>query len=687
MITRLRHAGSAVLALLLAAPTAAWAQDRRDEQFYYPGAFNWAFLKSYPEAARLFNAFDYGHAVLYERLLTKSASEAPAALEKEYRFLTTDLLVRPPRFAVAEEVIEPAYAKLAWQAKQMFDWAHVLHRQIYDIYADERLSEAERDRLIERVTDYYVSRKDYAFVTAPKSMALMDDQYFSQVFRKRHAKFNGLIWAYHWLQVGLYEPFIEGKTPAEKKAGVKATLARFWSMLEDAPNRFPRVMPMTSAVAPAFSAKHPRAAVIFDNLHMMHDIISDVLAADTIPAGKKREVIYAQLAEFRDSTRNVISMEEWRNMAEHMGGIAAMGGPATGLMAPAPAGEAGAMDHERMGHGAAAAAADSAKRAPPAPAHEHQPAAPVPARQDTARAPAREHRHEAAEPARARRPAPSSGDMMEQMMKLHERMMADSLIRQRVLADTAMRRMIQEMMREMPAEHQEHMRTMMSPKPAPAGKPPAHAHPPTDTMAASPASKDSSPDSMTLLPMHSWHPAAVHLPLVAFLLAAAFDLAGSLRQAPKWRDRATPLWGLGLAGAAVAVTTGLLAYSRVDHSDPSHDAMTLHRNLALASLAVLAGAAAWRWRRPLSRGAATLAVAGALGIGVVGYLGGDMVFSHGIGLSNERMTAILEERGHDHRSVDSTAVSAPQRTDSAAPADSAKGVPKKGHAHAPGQEH
>ena len=46
---------------------------------------------------------------------------------------------------------------------------------------------------------------------------------------------------------------------------------------------------MTSAIAPNFSAKHPRAAVIFDNLHMMHDIISDILVADTIPRDRKRD--------------------------------------------------------------------------------------------------------------------------------------------------------------------------------------------------------------------------------------------------------------------------------------------------------------------------------------------------------------------------------------------------------------
>jgi ketosteroid isomerase-like protein len=334
-------AAASVLSAL--APASAAAQDRRNEQFYYPGSFNWAFLHGYPEAARLFNAFDYGHAVLYERLYTVRDTAALArALEREYHYLTTDLLVRPPRFAVAEEVIEPAYAKLAWRAKLMFDWAHVLHRQIYDVYADERIPEGEKDALIERLTDYYLSRRDIAFAPVPKSMALMDEQYYSRVFRRRFPKFNGLIWAYHWLQVGLYEPLIAGRTPGEKKAGVQAMLAQFWDMLSDAPQRMPRVMPMAATVVPLFTEAHPRAAAIFDNLHMMHDIISDVLAADTVPRDHKRAVIYAALDEFRNTTRNVMTREEWLMMGHHMGGVDAMGGPALGVLrtradsAPAP---------------------------------------------------------------------------------------------------------------------------------------------------------------------------------------------------------------------------------------------------------------------------------------------------------------------------------------------------------------
>ncbi len=317
------------LAALASGQTAA--QTTRDEQFYYPGGFNWEFLRTYPEAARLFNAFDYGHAVLYEKLYTRRGKAEPE-LEREYRYLTTDLLVRPPRFAVAEEVVMPSYAKLAWRAKMMFDWAHVLHRQIYDAYADDRLTSARRDALIEKLTDYYLSNRKYAFSDRPKSMALMDEQYFSHSFRKTYPKFNGLIWAYHWLQVGLYEPFIEGSTNADRKAGVQATVARFWSMLEDPPAGFPQYMPMTSAIAPRFSAAHPRAAVIFDNLHMMHDIISDILTADTIPHNQKGKMINQQLDGLQDPSRDVMSMNEWQMMAEHMGGVDVMGGPATGLL-------------------------------------------------------------------------------------------------------------------------------------------------------------------------------------------------------------------------------------------------------------------------------------------------------------------------------------------------------------------
>ena len=215
------------------APSSPARVTPRAEQFYYPGSFNWQFLARYPGAARLFNGFDYGHATLYEHLLTTPRARLSQALDREYRYLTTDLLRRPPRFGVAEVAIEPQYARIAWQAKLMFDWAHVLHRQVYDAYADPSLSETRRDSLIETLTDYYLSRSAYAFTAVPKSMALMDGQWFSQRFRTAEGASMASSGHTTGCRSGCTSRSLPSSTPAEQRAGVDATVAHFWAMLDD----------------------------------------------------------------------------------------------------------------------------------------------------------------------------------------------------------------------------------------------------------------------------------------------------------------------------------------------------------------------------------------------------------------------------------------------------------------------
>lgn len=150
---------------------------------------------------------------------------------------------------------------------------------------------------------------------------------------------------------------------------------------------------------------------------------------------------------------------------------------------------------------------------------------------------------------------------------------------------------------------------------------------------------------MNWWPMHSWHPVMVHLPLVGLVLAVAFDLVAARNRLPHWRVAVSVLWWVGLLGAAAAVTTGLLAYGRVEHSDPAHVEMTLHRNLALAAVALLLVTALWRWRRPYSRGAALLGLIGAGLLGGVGYLGGDLVYRHALGIPTGTLGVIARERG------------------------------------------
>ena len=345
------------------------------EQFYLQAPHNWYFRNHYQGADRLFNAFDYGHAILYEVLWTKP--DAPASLleEKEYDFLTNRVLVRPPRVPLEEAAIEIAYARLAPEAKTMFEWAHVLHRQLYDVLADERLSQAGKDAEVARILAYYRTRSDVAFSSKPKSMKLMQEQPYSLAFRKEYPKFNALIWAYHWLQVGLYEPLVVNTTRETRQAGVRATTARFWQMLERPPETMPYQMPMTAAVSPEFARRYPEAAIIFDNLHSMHDVISDILANDAVPRHRKRTEILRAAERFRDDTSHVMSVDAWRAMSHHMG-VENMGGPATGFVEalPTPTVTYGAvMTHDdRTGamlgfkYGSAIGGAHDAHRSPPA---------------------------------------------------------------------------------------------------------------------------------------------------------------------------------------------------------------------------------------------------------------------------------------------------------------------------------
>lgn len=193
----------------------------------------------------------------------------------------------------------------------------------------------------------------------------MEGQPYSLTFRRRYPKFNGLIWAYHWLQVGLYEPLITGKTPEARRAGVNAAVAHFRGMLVDPPRRMPTVMPMTAAVAPEFSRRYPEIAIIFDNLHAMHDVISDVLADSTIPRSRKRAEILQAVARYRDDTSSVTTVAESRDMAEEMG-VAHMGGRAltTESASVPPAAWTSAMVEHRLHH-----AGIDARPLPPAGRH------------------------------------------------------------------------------------------------------------------------------------------------------------------------------------------------------------------------------------------------------------------------------------------------------------------------------
>jgi hypothetical protein len=235
------------------------------------------------------------------------------------------VLPSPPSVPLEERAVGPVYGAQLPEAVAVFEWAHLLHRQLYDIIADERLMPDERTHRTQAALRYYRSRPDLALSSTPKSMELMEGQPYSLAFRRAAPRFNRLIWSYHWLQMGLYDALLNNEGHERRQAAVDATVDRFFDMIADSSRAVPSMMPMSAAIAPRFTALYPEASIIFDNLHALHDVVSDVLASPLVPAAQKRREIGIALRRYRDSTSFTTTNAEWLEMSRGMG-VDAMGG-------------------------------------------------------------------------------------------------------------------------------------------------------------------------------------------------------------------------------------------------------------------------------------------------------------------------------------------------------------------------
>lgn len=105
---------------------------------------------------------------------------------------------------------------------------------------------------------------------------------FLKAFRRNFPSFNLLIWSYHWFQIRLYEALLK-PTKKERDDGVAKTIADFWKLISDLPDSADfDMMPETAKEAPTFAKLFPRIPAAFDNNHMLHDIVSDLLTSDQV---------------------------------------------------------------------------------------------------------------------------------------------------------------------------------------------------------------------------------------------------------------------------------------------------------------------------------------------------------------------------------------------------------------------
>jgi len=129
---------------------------------------------------------------------------------------------------------------------------------------------------------------------------------------------------------------------------------------------------------------------------------------------------------------------------------------------------------------------------------------------------------------------------------------------------------------------------------------------------------------------HPLHPALVHFPLALWVVAILWDLVGWWQTDPLWWRMGYWCLALGLAASLPALITGLLDYLALPADEPGLNAATAHMMVMMSATAAFG--ASWVMRAQAGSAFAPSAWAFALALG--GWLGGTLVYHHGIGRIN-----------------------------------------------------
>ncbi|MEN8171166.1 MAG: DUF2231 domain-containing protein [Pseudomonadota bacterium] len=162
----------------------------------------------------------------------------------------------------------------------------------------------------------------------------------------------------------------------------------------------------------------------------------------------------------------------------------------------------------------------------------------------------------------------------------------------------------------------------------------------------------------------NWHPIFVHFTVALFSVSTGLYVLsllipdGKLKE--QWRTVARwNLW-LGMAITVITVLTGWYAYNTVVHDEPSHLAMTDHRNWALVTASLFLIATVWSILRHRAEKEASpllllLLVVAMASLGSTAWRGGEVVYRYGLGVMSLPNTGqhehMAESDGHGHDEV------------------------------------
>ena len=102
-----------------------------------------------------------------------------------------------------EEQVAPTVNRMAWEVTKTFDWAHVFHRSLYDLFSSDKVK--DKDAAYRKLLADYLEKPEAITPHRLDHHRALWEFEESKAFRDKFPKFNTQIWAYHWLQAAVYD--------------------------------------------------------------------------------------------------------------------------------------------------------------------------------------------------------------------------------------------------------------------------------------------------------------------------------------------------------------------------------------------------------------------------------------------------------------------------------------------------
>jgi hypothetical protein len=275
--------------------------EQRHEVSYLRGPYNTALFWRHNEAFRIGAALHFSHAKQHDVLLLSPLNDHQST-DTEFDRESVEFVEQlKAKTEPTQEYYGPYTARAAWKVFRAIDWTHMHHEQTYDIMAERKIPWTEKKRWTDRSVRYFLEKNPgVAFSSAPldvtmRRAAVMMKPYFTY-FRNYYPQSNNYFYAAHWWHPVIYEAqMLGGNGPGQEQMIHETNRTFYEQVLNDRPQR----MLLLREAAPRYSRMSPESANFFDNLHMFHGIVYDILAYDGWSLDEKRAELYRVIDALR----------------------------------------------------------------------------------------------------------------------------------------------------------------------------------------------------------------------------------------------------------------------------------------------------------------------------------------------------------------------------------------------------